>query len=90
VSSPESSGAGDAADRARALSDALRAAALFDGEVEAAGALAVLVPRRGDEPAPARERRLEIARVARAHGFTHVALEVAPVSDLAARRPVGD
>ena len=69
------------------LAAALRTAALFDGDVEPAGALAVLVTSSSVDGVPSRERRLEIARVARAHGFTHVALEVAPERESGARPP---
>jgi hypothetical protein len=87
VSSPESGAPVEGAARAGELAGALRAAALFDGAVEPAGALAVLVPARGADGAPSRECRLEIARIARAHGFTHVAIEVAPVIDGHAHSP---
>jgi hypothetical protein len=46
-------------------------------DVEASGHLAILVPRPG-APWLDRALRLEVTRVARVHGFTHVALEVTP------------
>jgi hypothetical protein len=57
------------------LRASLAAAGLFTGEVEAAGALALLWPSPGTA-APDRAARLAVTRLAREHGFTHVALEI--------------
>ena len=59
----------------RALQDALGAVGL-DYAVEARARLAVLIPRSMATPAlptGVRERAVELAK---AHGFTHVALEI--------------
>jgi hypothetical protein len=66
---------------ARALGAALAALGL-PCDVEVSGSLAILVPRVGARW-PDRPLRLEVTRVARAHGFTHVALEVVSVTGLA-------
>ena len=63
-------------DAAAALRDALAARGLHV-RVEGADSLAILVPPPGaalDWPA----ERHEIVRLARAHGFSHVALELPP------------
>jgi hypothetical protein len=46
-------------------------------DVEVAGGLAILVPRAGAS-AVTRAVRTEVARLGRACGFTHVALEIEP------------
>lgn len=57
------------------LAEAL-AARGFPCAVEARGTLAVLVPAAGVGAFADRDGRAEIVRMAREHGFTHVALEL--------------
>jgi hypothetical protein len=67
----------------RELSDAARATALamvlatrsVPARVEGVGTMAVLTPT-GDEPLDWPRRRREVVDLARAHGFTHVALDI--------------
>lgn len=62
------------------LERALRAHGL-DGVVEARGGLAVLIPRESASDFAMSERRDLALRLAREHGFTHLAVELAPARD---------
>ena len=77
MSSPEP--AADAAERAARLAEALRAVGLRV-DVEADGAVAVLVGARGSQPIDWAGMRAEVVRLAQTHGFRSVAVDIDPTT----------
>ena len=65
---------------AAALAEALEAHGIAC-DVEARDTLAVLVPRAEADALSTPEGRELTVRLAREHGFTHVAVELAPAAD---------